>query len=60
MENKIQDWRVRLYGKNGKQIRTFVIKDRTEHEAQNESFNEVNDSAVHDWTMLPEVKSKKK
>ena len=46
------NWLVRLYDKNDKVIDKFIIKDRTEREAEREAFGEVNrNSKCEDWTM---------
>jgi len=49
------DWLVRIYDKNNKIIRRFTVKDRTEHEAENEIFKEVKDA--WDWSMteIPKI-----
>ena len=47
------DWLVRVYNKENQIIRTLNIKDRTEHEVENEVVSEVKDA--FDWT-LTEIK----
>jgi regulation of enolase protein 1 (concanavalin A-like superfamily) len=54
------DWKVVLYDENDEVIRTFTIKDRTEHEAENEAQSEVNNSSVSDWSMSKILPKKKK
>ena|ERR1035437_259696 len=47
-----QDWLLTTYGKFDKIIEAITIKDRTEKEANNESFNYVNAQEVKDWTLI--------
>lgn len=47
------DWIVRAYNKNNRVIKKWIIKDRTEHEAENEAMAELSYlSNVWDWTMM--------
>jgi|ERR1035437_391229 hypothetical protein len=47
------DWIVTTYNKSDKILKSWLIQDRTEHEAENESASEVNKKGVDDWTMMP-------
>ena len=46
-----KDWIVRYYDKKDKLIGSHVIKDRTEHEADNEAVADM-PSECEDWTMV--------
>jgi hypothetical protein len=46
-----KDWIVRYYNKKDKLIGSHVIKDRTEHEADNEAVADM-PSDCEDWTMV--------
>jgi hypothetical protein len=52
-----KNWRVRFYDKNNKILRSFRIKDRTEHEAEKEATAQLT-SDVDDWTMMPIAEKK--
>lgn len=53
MKTKTQkDWLLTTYGKADKVIEVIIIKDRTEHEAQNETFNYVNAQGVKDHSLM--------
>lgn len=48
-----KNWLVTYYDKNNKIIGTpYEIKDRTEHEAENEAMADMPSNA-DDWTMIP-------
>ncbi len=47
-----EDWLLTTYGKADKVIEAIVIEDRTEQEAQNESFNYVNAKEVIDHSLV--------
>jgi hypothetical protein len=49
MERK--DWIVRYYDKKDKLISSYIIKDRTEHEAENEAMGDMT-YECDDWTMV--------
>jgi len=49
MENK--NWIVRYYDKKNNLIGSHIIKDRTEHEAENEAMADMPDNC-DDWTMV--------
>lgn len=49
MERK--NWLVRYYDKNDKEISHHIIKDRTEHEAENEAMADI-PRECEDWTMV--------
>ena len=49
---KRKDWIVRYYDKKDKQIGSAVIKDRTEHEAENEAIAYM-PYECDDWTLVP-------
>jgi hypothetical protein len=51
MERK--NWIVRCYDKKDVLIDSFKIKDRTEHEADNEA-QALMPRETEDWTMMPE------
>ena len=51
MENK--NWKIKYYDKNDKLISSFLIENRTEHEAQNEAMGDIPNNC-EDWTMMPE------
>lgn len=51
MERK--NWIVRCYDKKDNLIDSFIIKDRTEHEADNEA-QALMPPETEDWTMMPE------
>jgi hypothetical protein len=51
VEPIIKDWIVRYYDKKDKQIGSHVIKDRTEHEAENEAIADM-PLECEDWTMV--------
>ena len=51
MERK--NWIVRCYDKKDVLIDSFKIKDRTEHEAENEAMA-LMPPETEDWTMMPE------
>jgi hypothetical protein len=50
MKRKTFDWLVTAYDKNDKVEEVFIIKDRTEHEAENEASADVGN--FPDWTMV--------
>ena len=50
MERK--DWIVRYYDKKDNLIDSFIIRDRTEHEAENEATG-LMPPETEDWTMMP-------
>ena len=53
MKTKTQkDWLLTTYGKADKIIEAIIIKDRTDQEAQNESFNYVNAQEVKDHSLM--------
>jgi hypothetical protein len=37
-----KNWRVRYYDNKNRIVESWVIKDRTEHEAENEAWGDVN------------------
>ena len=47
----MENWIVRYYDKNDKEISSHVISDRTEHEAENEAMADMPYNCV-DWTMV--------
>jgi hypothetical protein len=47
-----KDWVVRYYDKNDKEISSHIIKDRTEHEADNEAVADM-PLNCEDWSMMP-------
>lgn len=48
------NWLVRVYDKNDKEIASWTIENRTEHEARRETEAELhNFSRCDDWTMSP-------
>lgn len=47
-----KDWLVRYYDKNDKEISNHIIKDRTEHEAENEAMADIPRNC-EDWSMMP-------
>ena len=49
-KSKIQDWLVTIYDKKDNVKKAFIIKDRTEHEAEKETTFDV--SKAHDWSMV--------
>jgi hypothetical protein len=51
------NWKVRYYDKHDKLIESFLIKDRTEHEAENEAMAQM-PSECEDWTMMSVVEKK--
>jgi hypothetical protein len=54
---KVRDWRVRVYDEdnNGKIKETWIIRDRTEEEAEKEADSEIcHRIPIHDgWSMSP-------
>ncbi len=50
MERK--DWIVRYYDKKDNLISSHIIKDRTEHEAENEAMGDM-PYECEDWTLVP-------
>jgi hypothetical protein len=48
---KIRNWIIRCYDKNDKEIESFIIKDRTEHEAEREAESDPRVLKADDWTM---------
>ena len=46
-----KDWVVRYYNKKDKEISSHIIKDRTEHEAENEAMADM-PRKCDDWTMM--------
>jgi hypothetical protein len=59
-----KDWIVRVYNEDNKVIVKWIIKDRTESEAQSEAENEMDRISQRedydDWTMMPYKKKTKK
>jgi len=59
---KKKNWIVRLYNEGNKIFAKWIIKDRTEQEAQSEAENEVDRRSqfedIDDWTMMPHKKKK--
>lgn len=49
---KTYDWLVTTYNNKDKVIGAFIVKDRTEKEAEDESIYQVSMKGVHDWTMM--------
>jgi hypothetical protein len=47
----MENWIVRYYDKNDKEISSHVISERTEHEAENEAMADMPYNCV-DWTMV--------
>ncbi len=48
-----KNWNITFYDKKDNEIETFIIEDRTEHEAENEVMSEVEKrSDIEDWTMI--------
>lgn len=47
-----QDWMVTEYDETEKIIDTWIIEDRTEHEAEREAESTVSRDCA-DWTMMP-------
>ena len=56
MKNK--NWIVRYYDKNDVLISSHIIKDRTEHEAENEAIADMPFNC-EDWTMVTVEENKK-
>ena len=53
--NKRTNWRVRVYDVNEKVISTWVIQNRTEHEAESEATADVvKEKGYADWSMMEE------
>jgi len=46
----MENWIVRYYDKRDNLIESFLIKDRTEHEAENEAMAQMPDKC-EDWTL---------
>jgi len=49
---EVQDWIVRYYDKKDKQIGSHLIKERTEHEAEEEAIANM-PYECEDWTLMP-------
>jgi len=47
-----KDWVVRYYDKKNVLLDSHIIKDRTEHEAENEAMADMPDKC-DDWTLTP-------
>jgi hypothetical protein len=47
------NWIASYYDKNDKLIKTLLIKDRTEHEAEKEAMLEAPEK-YDDWSLMPE------
>jgi hypothetical protein len=54
MEKK--NWRVRYYNKKGNEISNHLIKDRTEHEAENEAMADM-PRDCDDWSMMAVIEA---
>lgn len=48
----VRNWIVRYYDKKDKLIGSHTIKDRTEHEAENEAMGDM-PYECEDWTLHP-------
>ena len=48
----MKDWVVRYYDKRNVLLDSHIIKDRTEHEAENEAMADIPDKC-DDWTLTP-------
>ena len=46
------DWTVRVYDERNNQIDSWIIKDRTEHEAEKEAMADLPQNC-DDWTLTP-------
>jgi hypothetical protein len=47
----MKNWTATYYDKNNKIIDTILIKDRTEHEAENEAMADMPNNC-NDWTLI--------
>jgi hemerythrin len=51
---EVKDWIVRYYDKKDKQIGSHLIKERTEHEAEEEAIADM-PYECEDWTLMPKT-----
>jgi len=51
VESRTKNWIVRYYDKKDKQIGSHIIKDRTEHEAEEEAIADM-PLECEDWTLM--------
>ena len=49
---KRKNWKVKYYNKKDKFIGSLIIRDRTEHEAENEAMGQMPYECT-DWTLIP-------